>query len=297
MILYNQYIQSHSSQIPAVKIRRATANKISRPYIEHSHSDFEIALFVRGKGRYIVGKSDDRREYQFNAGDIFVFSSNELHYITEITEEHCEYISIHFDPKYLWESSTSGISEENSNFCFFHSPTFENRLPRHNINTERIKSLILESEKEITGKKTEYKMMIKTYINEMVIICIRSLGYVSADSTGYAPSHTKAIKNAISYIDANLNKPLSLEAISTIAKMSPNYFCTVFKKTNNITVFDYIISKRCDLAAQLLLANPDLNVIEIAERCGFNNSANFNKSFKKRVGITPSEYRRNNEIF
>ncbi len=278
-----------------VRIFRSTAAKVVRPFSEHSHTDFEIALFLSGRGKYVVRNKDGDNSYQFTEGDVFVFSSNEMHYITEIHDEECEYISIQFDPKYLWGSSTVSLSEENNNFCFSHADSFQNRLPRKNSNTERIQSLIVEAANEINSKKPEYKLIIKSYINEIIVLLIRKLGYVSAND-GPAPAHTKAIKNVIEYIDRNLDKPLTLDAISNIAKMSPNYFCTIFKQINNITIFDYIISKRCDMAAQLLLSNPELNVIDVAERCGFNNSANFNKSFKKRIGITPSQYRRSNEL-
>lgn len=291
MIIYNHYITSHSSPTPVLRIFRSSAVKMSRPFAEHSHPDFEIALFISGSGKYTVRNRNTEKVYDFRAGDVLVFSSNEMHYVTEIADEHCEYISIQFDPKYLWGSSTVGLSEENGNFCYSHSDSFQNLLPRGNSGTERIKSLIIEAAVEITEKRPEYKLMIKTYINEIIVTLIRNLNYVS-DYDSPVPAHTKAIKNVIAYIDQNLDKPLSLEAISVIAKMSPNYFCTVFKQINNITIFDYIISKRCDMAAQLLLSNPELNVIEVAERCGFNNSANFNKSFKKRIGITPSQYRR-----
>lgn len=47
---------------------------------------------------------------------------------------------------------------------------------------------------------------------------------------------------------------------------------------------------------QLLKSESNLNIIEIAAQCGFNNTANFNKAFKKAVGITPKEYRSNRDI-
>ncbi len=290
MIKYNLQIRSQSSTTPMLRIFRATTAHDRRPFIEHSHTAFEIAYFLSGHGIYTVKDTN----YDFMGGDIFVFSSNEQHYVTEVTDDNCEYITIHFDPKYLWDSNSIGLSEENSNFCFTHSATFKNRLPRGNIYTEKIKNLIISAADEILEKRPEYKLMIKSFINEITVTLIRNLGYIGEDTEDTIPTHAKAIKNVISFIDKNLGQPLVLKDLSSIAKMSPNYFCAVFKHTNNITVFEYIISKRCDMAAQLLITNPELNVIEVAEKCGFNNSANFNKAFKKKIGVTPSEYRKIN---
>ena len=52
-----------------------------------------------------------------------------------------------------------------------------------------------------------------------------------------------------------------------------------------------MISKRIDMAQALLLST-DEAVLDIAFQCGFNNSTNFNRAFKKITGISPTEYRR-----
>lgn len=57
-----------------------------------------------------------------------------------------------------------------------------------------------------------------------------------------------------------------------------------------MTVWDYINIKRIDKALSLL-ANSNENVLTVATKSGFNNSANFNRIFKKITGLTPKEYR------
>ena len=54
---------------------------------------------------------------------------------------------------------------------------------------------------------------------------------------------------------------------------------------------EYIIRKRIDLA-KMELKRTDSNILDLAYRCGFNNSANFNRAFKQRTGQTPSEFRK-----
>ena len=137
--------------------------------------------------------------------------------------------------------------------------------------------------------------MVKNYISEIAVRLIRNFNY-SDNSDNLSKKHIKNLKHAFSYIEKNPSSPLTLEAIASTAGMSPNYFCNIFKKINGITVWEYIVSKRCDMAAQMLLLGQDKNIIDIAEECGFNSSANFNKAFKKRIGITPSEYRQSGGI-
>ncbi len=292
MIKYNHFINSHSSQMPLLRIWSAKVPLGARPFNEHSHTNFEIAYFISGGGTYIV----KNKSYQFSAGDVFVFSSNEQHCITNVTGEQMEYIAIHFDPKYLWGNSATGLSENNINFCFLHNPDFENKLPRDNPATEKIIKMILAANEEIINKKLEYKLMVKSYINEITVTLLRELNYALPHDSSTAQHHAKEIISVINYIDKHLESAITLDDIAKQATMSPNYFCTVFKKINNITIWDYIVSKRCDLASQLLISNPELNIIDIAEKCGFNNTANFNKAFKKRIGTTPSHFRKNSGI-
>ena len=269
---------------------RSTVPAQIRPLHEHSHAAFEIAYFLSGNAIYTFGN----KEYDIIPGSVVVFASNEQHCITEILTDDFEYIALHFDPKYLW-SSSDGLSEENYNFCFMHSQAFNNLLPNANPATNEIRTLILKIEKELTNKNSEYALLVKNYISEIAVRLIRNFNY-SDNSDNLSKKHIKNLKHAFSYIEKNLSSPLTLEAIAATAGMSPNYFCNIFKEINGITVWEYIVSKRCDMAAQMLLLGQDKNIIDIAEECGFNSSANFNKAFKKRIGITPSEYRQSGGI-
>jgi transcriptional regulator GlxA family with amidase domain len=64
----------------------------------------------------------------------------------------------------------------------------------------------------------------------------------------------------------------------------------MFKKYNGMTVSEYISLKRVRLAMEHLKST-NKTMLEIAGLSGFNSLANFNKSFKKIAGATPTEFR------
>lgn len=286
MIKYSFTINRPSSKLPILRVWRSTVPAQIRPLCEHCHAAFEISYFLSGKGVYSVAN----KKYPILPGSVFVFASNEQHCITEILTDDFEYIAMHFDPKYLWGSNNDGLSETNYYFCFVHSDNFDNELSDNNPHTAEIRDFILNIEKEFKNKNSEYALMIKNYITQIAINLIRNFNYTEPKKD-ISKKHIKNLKLAFDYIEKNITSPLTLSEISATAGMSPNYFCNIFKEINGITVWEYIVSKRCDMAANILLQNEDKNILEIAEECGFNNSANFNKAFKKRIGITPSEYR------
>ncbi len=94
------------------------------------------------------------------------------------------------------------------------------------------------------------------------------------------------------YIEENYdNVLLSNDDIAGYCGLSKSYLSTVFKKKNNENLVTYITKFRVEKAKPLLLTN--LNLAEIAEKCGFVNSNTFIRAFKKYEGVTPGNWRKN----
>lgn len=84
---------------------------------------------------------------------------------------------------------------------------------------------------------------------------------------------------------------ITLEEIAERANMTKNAFCRYFKKRTNKTFFQFLIEIRIENACKLMLKQPELSIGTIAEQCGFNNIANFNRKFKTYKHCTPTQYR------
>ena len=72
--------------------------------------------------------------------------------------------------------------------------------------------------------------------------------------------------------------------------MSSYYFCKMFKKVTGLNFTDYLSRVRVEKAKSLLL-NPNARVSEVAFDIGFTSITNFNRTFKKLAGQSPSDYR------
>lgn len=101
------------------------------------------------------------------------------------------------------------------------------------------------------------------------------------------------LKNVLSYIRSNYDKPITLEDMSRVAGMSPKYFCAFFKKMTLKTPTEYLKSYRIEKASRKLL-NSDMNVTDVAYSSGFNDLSYFIKTFKEIKGITPAKFREAN---
>lgn len=93
------------------------------------------------------------------------------------------------------------------------------------------------------------------------------------------------------YIMRNFHNDISLPEIASIANMALTTFCNFFKENYRVTFVEYLTAVRIGHACKIL-AEQDLNIVQTAYECGYNNLANFNRQFRKLKGMTPSEYRK-----
>lgn len=91
-------------------------------------------------------------------------------------------------------------------------------------------------------------------------------------------------------IEANLFLPVSIEELALKNNLSVSSFKREFRKLYDDSPASYIKTKRLERAAELLLIS-DERITDIAFHCGFNDLANFTKSFHDKYGTAPTNYR------
>lgn len=101
---------------------------------------------------------------------------------------------------------------------------------------------------------------------------------------------------AIEYLKRNyMSNDLTNSKLAAVCNISEVYFRKLFLKVYNTTPRQYITDIRIDKAKQLL-AEGVLKINAIAHECGFSNPYHFCRLFKKKTGVTPSEYMKQNKV-
>lgn len=273
---------------PLLKMWDVFVKGNERPYVKHSHSRFEITVVNSGEGEYTT----ENEVYPMLPGDVFVFSSNEVHCITKTGESGLSITNLHFEPRYLSGDFEKGFSDGYINFCFSHSKEFKNRIPAENATFIRECHNVIR--KEFLEKNEQYPLAIRARLHLMLIELLRKHNY-SAPAT--INNSVYNILPVYEYISLHLDEKLELKTLAKIAGMSPNYFSAFFKKYNGITLWEYIAAKRIEKAVSLIRkSDQNVTILDIALQCGFNNTVSFNKTFKQQNGFTPSELRRDPKL-
>ena len=98
------------------------------------------------------------------------------------------------------------------------------------------------------------------------------------------------LNRVIEFIDANLENDISLADLAAVAGLSSFHFSRAFRKSTGKTPQQYVMQQRLE-RAKLLLARPELPIVEVSLRSGFKNQSHFTSWFRKYTNFTPKLWR------
>lgn len=237
-------------------------------FVSHWHESPEILYCICGKGEITA----DGERYFLNKGETFVVNSGCFHSIKCISEEALHYHCL-IPSEELCDSFGFNI--------------FETKYTPEIPNDMYLKEIFETIAKEYEKKQSYYKTKIKAEILNMFVYLSRNYT-VTIPSGGISAAKKKMVKTAIRYIKNNCEKHMKIEDIAKITGFSRYYFCHSFKEMMGMSVINYINMLRCEKAKSYIYSGK-YNISEIALMCGFENFSYFTKTYKKHMGMLPSE--------
>jgi AraC-like DNA-binding protein len=229
---------------------------------------YYIHFVMKGKGIYETGG----KRYEINPNEGFLIRPWEIVYYGPDADDPWEYYWVGFnglDAKRLLK--LSGLEQE-----YTFSYTKDNILKNNLI-------CLHHASKKVSSR--EYAMIGYLYL---VFSCLIDVFYSIKDKASQ-----KRIMKVLAYIEQNYDKDINIENISKKFSISRSQLYKVFEEQLNISPIEYLINYRLNKAC-LLLQVTDMAVYEIGIAVGFRDIIHFSKIFKKKIGITPTEYRRQN---
>ncbi|QUI24463.1 AraC family transcriptional regulator [Vallitalea pronyensis] len=134
--------------------------------------------------------------------------------------------------------------------------------------------------------------LVNILTRKSCILQLMAIFFQYIDLSNIQLQSDNAFYNTINrYIMDNLDKPIHIQDLADIVHLQPNYFINLFKQIFHVSPITYINTLRLEKAAILLSSNPQLSIELIASKSGFTDYRYFGRIFKKRYGLTPSQYR------
>lgn len=101
------------------------------------------------------------------------------------------------------------------------------------------------------------------------------------------------LRRVIDYIQGHLEDDVRLSDLASVAGLSTFHFARVFRQATGVTPYKYVRDRRIEHSRVLLLEN-NLELSQLALKCGFASQSHFTAAFTKAVGTSPGRFRRNN---
>lgn len=257
---------------------------ISRQFAtNHWHDETEIVYISKGaidiciNGKRFVGR----------AGDIFVINSGEMHEIYG-TETPLIYSAFVFDFGMLAFRDEDLVQQK------FVKPILEGKMKFCNkVRLGKEAFTLLSRINDINGQRDAcFTLSTKALLMEFFAGVIEGGECCINDGLNSSDNKRQILRGISEYIHLHYGEEISLRAISAEFNMSYKYFCRFFKNNFGKTFVEYLNDVRIENAVRFLEKDMT-SVTDIAISCGFSNMSYFSRAFKKRLGCTPSLYRKN----
>ena len=251
----------------------------------HWHSYYEITLILEGEGCYYV----NGQVFEVAAGDIILFNNAELHG-WQVFGPELHVLAMVFSPELISQFGDFPDMDYLKPFIA-RGANFKNRIGSSEPCAGEITGILREIESEWMERRAGCLLMIKADILRILTLLVRHYHDNSRGEAG--PNRNKALvrlRPAFEYIDQNYCGKVTLREAAERVYMSPNYFSHFFHTATGISFSDYVTMRRVR-KARGLLETTGKSIFEIAIECGFPNSSNFYRLFKKHTGKSPNQDR------
>ena len=253
----------------------------------HWHKEWELIRVISG----VFTAHIDEVEYTAVPGDVLLIRSSMLH---GGTPADCVYECLVFDLHGLFRSSE--IIKKHIR------PIYRMQLlPHIHYHGEpTVSALVAAIMESCAAKSTDQEGIDHSELMFLGCVCnlfayiIKNGFYTENKEDLLRRSHrVEQIKSVLEYIEQEYASQITLEELSRLAGMNPNYFCRLFKEITHQTPIAYVLFYRIEQASTLLTTT-SLPLTEIAMACGFNDYSYFIRAFNRLKGTTPKQFRKNN---
>ena len=100
----------------------------------------------------------------------------------------------------------------------------------------------------------------------------------------------RRLRRVVEFIEAHLAEELTQAELARVAELSPHHFASAFRMSAGVAPHRYLTERRIARACELL-ARSEATVTTVAHALGFSSHGHFSESFRRFVGVTPSEYK------
>lgn len=257
------------------------------PVKPHWHYFMELIYVLEGEAEMRVGSA----VCTAHKGDMVVFHPKSVHSIDSAKPEELRYAVIKLDINRLTMPSDYApklrsifkSAEQRGMSIFF---------PAELADSMRAGEVFSNCIRETSAQQYGYDVIVRSNINYLLINMLRiwqENGF-TVDSEVFAKDAVYDIYSITEYIEENISKGIRVTDIAQMCGMSYSYFAKRFQRVYGKSCKEYMEEMRV-LKAEEFLIFTDFDLTYISQETGFSDCSHLIKSFKRRLGVTPKQFR------
>ncbi len=240
----------------------------------HTHINwFELTIITSGQGTI----STNGEECSVKSGEIHLAFPYEVHDIRADKNVKLEYDCISFFP------NSSPYKENFKDIAITHRSA-----NRRVFRDEKVSSLIANAISEFSVNKIFFKQIINGILLQVLAYTVRSFNDVQSKTADVTETQILCLQ-IMNYIDTHIYSLTNLAELTTKFNYNYNYLSSLFKKTTDKTLAEYMRNRKLEIAKVLILENKK-KIGEIAEILNYSSIFSFSKAFKSKFGLSPDNY-------
>lgn len=254
----------------------------------HWHEHMEIILMRRGRAVFHI----DSRPYEAGAEEIILIPGGSLHVGYALDEGDVDFDCIVLNPSLFNPWMHDPVHNQ------MIVPYLEGRRhfpvkPEDPRRRDQSRVWLEEAVEELSARPQGYQLVVTSKLHLYFTLLARAgmeEGPEKPAHAAYFPNR-EPFKRLIRRIEEHPGEAWSVEGASRFLNLTPFYFCRLFKQLTGRTFVEYIHVCRMN-EARRLLQESGMSVTEIAARVGCGNANYFTRLYKRYIGMTPSQTRK-----
>lgn len=248
----------------------------------HHHDFYEIFFFLSGDITYIV----ESKQYTLLPGDVLLINPTELHQPKfGKSNKPYERIVLWMRKSYLekFRSGNDNLSECFESMDQSHSNLLRVEGVRQQNLLKLLNIIIVENNNQQYGSEA----LIMCCIGQLLVEINR---LIRETPHLYTPldKGSALVNNVVTYINDHYSEKITLESLATTFYLSKYHLSHEFNRLVGTSIYRYIIQKRLSIAKQMLSVGT--TPMDVYQKCGFGDYANFYRAFKSEYGTSPKEF-------
>jgi AraC-like DNA-binding protein len=270
---------------PQLAYVTATTDFLSSRVAWHSHDFWEVLMFFRGAARYEL---EDGIQVEVPGNHFLLVPPGFRHRGDNDVRLPCDFFALGFFGKPpLAECGHSPLSEWESCWVVEQFGLGEKRVFSMSRSlmeqTEQLRRLVLASRAQPLSNSE--RAMLRHAVAWALVQIAENLGSCS-QNTGSA-----RISAAMTFLETHMGRPVGMDAVASAVGIPRKQFYSQFRQETGMTPNDWLQRLRLRRAEELLLST-NLTVESIALELGYPGAAYFCRVFRKYLGSTPGQFRR-----